>query len=63
MLIVARTDDIIVPLAYSLPLVEKIPVAWLVQIKGGGHGVIPQYPEEFTAVLESFLSITQSFPV
>lgn len=57
-LIVAGTDDIIVPHAYSLPLAEKIPGAWLVQIKGGGHGLMYQYPQQFTAVLETFLSIT-----
>jgi len=57
-LIVAGTDDIIVPHAYFLPLAEKIPGAWLVQIKGGGHGLMYQYPQQFTAVLETFLSIT-----
>jgi pimeloyl-ACP methyl ester carboxylesterase len=55
---VAGTDDIIVPPAYSIPLVEKIPGAWLVQIKGGGHGLMYQYPQQFTAVLETFLSVT-----
>ena len=39
-------------------LAEKIPGAWLVQISGGGHYVMSQYPEQFTAMLETFLSVT-----
>lgn len=57
-LVIVGTDDVIVPPAYSLTLVEKIPGAWLVQIKGGGHGLMYQYPEEFRALLETFLSVT-----
>jgi pimeloyl-ACP methyl ester carboxylesterase len=57
-LVIAGTDDAIVPPMYSLPLAQKIPGAWLVQIKGGGHGLMYQYPHQFTAVLETFLSIT-----
>ena len=57
-LIIVGTDDIVRPPANSIILAEKIPGAWLVQLKGGGHGVMSQYPEEFTAVLESFLSVT-----
>jgi pimeloyl-ACP methyl ester carboxylesterase len=37
-------------------LAERIPGAWLVQIKGGGHGVLWQYPEEFDRVLQTFLT-------
>lgn len=57
-LVIAGTDDAIVPPTYSLPLAQKIPGAWLVQIKGGGHGLMYQYPHQFTAILETFLSIT-----
>jgi hypothetical protein len=29
----------------------KIPGAWLVQIRGGGgHGVMFQYPDQFTSI-------------
>jgi len=54
-LVIVGTDDIIVPPAYSLPLAEKIPGAWLVQIKGGGHGVMYQYPEKFSRIVLTFL--------
>lgn len=57
-LVIVGTDDIVRPPANSLLLAEKIPGAWLVQIKGGGHGVMWQYPQQFTTVLETFLSIT-----
>ena len=57
-LVIVGTDDVIVPPAYSLPLAQKIPGAWLVQIKGGGHGLMYQYPQQFASILETFLSIT-----
>jgi pimeloyl-ACP methyl ester carboxylesterase len=57
-LVIVGTDDIVRPPANSIMLVQKIPGAWLVQIKGGGHGLMFQYPHQFTAVLETFLSVT-----
>jgi pimeloyl-ACP methyl ester carboxylesterase len=54
-LVVTGTDDIVRPPANSIMLAEKIPGAWLIQIRGGGHYVMFQYPEQFTAVLETFL--------
>jgi len=57
-LVITGTEDITSPPANSLMIAQKIPGAWLVQIKGGGHGVMFQYPQQFTAVLETFLSVT-----
>lgn len=57
-LVVTGTDDIVRPPANSIMLAETIPGAWLVQIRGGGHYVMFQYPEQFAAVLETFLSVT-----
>jgi pimeloyl-ACP methyl ester carboxylesterase len=57
-LVITGTEDITSPPVNSLRIAEKIPGAWLVQIRGGGHGVMFQYPEEFTAVLETFLSVS-----
>lgn len=57
-LVITGTDDIVRPPANSIILAEKIPGAWLVQIRGGGHYVMFQYPEQFAAVLETFLSVT-----
>jgi pimeloyl-ACP methyl ester carboxylesterase len=57
-LIITGTEDIAVPAANSIILAQKIPGAWLVQIKGAGHGLMYQYPEEFSSVLLTFLSVT-----
>lgn len=58
-LIITGTEDVAVPSANSLILAEKIPGAWLIQIVSGGHGLMYQYPEKFTAVLDTFLEITE----
>jgi pimeloyl-ACP methyl ester carboxylesterase len=57
-LIITGTEDVAVPAANSLILVQKIPGAWLVQMKGAGHGLMYQYPDEFSSILLTFLSIT-----
>jgi pimeloyl-ACP methyl ester carboxylesterase len=54
-LVITGTEDISVPAANSLIIVEKIPGAWLVQIKGGGHGLMYQYPEKFGKIVIAFL--------
>jgi len=56
-LVVAGTDDTLyVPHVNSLKIVEKVPGAWLVQIKDAGHAVMDQYPEEIGKILNTFLS-------
>lgn len=57
-LVITGTEDVAVPAANSLILAQKIPGAWLVQIKGGGHGLMYQYPDIFNEVLQTFLSTT-----
>jgi pimeloyl-ACP methyl ester carboxylesterase len=57
-LVIVGTDDVIVSPINSLLITERIPGAWLVQIKGGGHGLMYQYPEHFNKVLQTFLSTT-----
>ena len=57
-LVITGTKDVAVPAANSLILAQKIPGSWLVQIKGGGHGLMYQYPFIFSKVLETFLSTT-----
>jgi pimeloyl-ACP methyl ester carboxylesterase len=49
------TDDILTVPANSLFITERIPGAWLVQMQGGGHGLMFQYPEKFSNVLLTFL--------
>jgi pimeloyl-ACP methyl ester carboxylesterase len=58
-LVITGTDDnMYVPPVNSLKIVEKIPGAWLVQIKNAGHAVADQYPEEMGKILNIFLSTT-----
>jgi pimeloyl-ACP methyl ester carboxylesterase len=57
-LVMTGTQDITSPPTNSIVLAEKIPGAWLVQIEGGGHGVMFQYPEKFAKVVETFLTVT-----
>lgn len=57
-LIITGTEDVAVPAANSLILVQKIPTAWLVQIEGAGHGLMYQYPEQFSQIVRTFLENT-----
>ena len=57
-LIVAGTEDITAPTANSAMMAERIPGAWLVQMGGGGHGLIFQYPNEFSEIVETFLAVS-----
>jgi pimeloyl-ACP methyl ester carboxylesterase len=61
-LVITGTDDVVVPSANSLIIAEKIPGAWLVQIKDAGHALMSQYPYKFNKVLQTFLSITTTRP-
>jgi pimeloyl-ACP methyl ester carboxylesterase len=56
-LVITGTDDnYLVPHGNSLILAEKIPGAWLVQIKDAGHAIMVQYPAEVAEILNTFLS-------
>jgi pimeloyl-ACP methyl ester carboxylesterase len=58
-LVITGTDDnFYQPHVNSLRIVEKIPGAWLVQIKDASHAVPDQYPEEIGKILNTFLSTT-----
>jgi pimeloyl-ACP methyl ester carboxylesterase len=57
-LVIVGTNDVLTPPADSLVITEQIPGAWLVQMKGGGHGLMYQYPEKFSSILLIFLSTT-----
>jgi pimeloyl-ACP methyl ester carboxylesterase len=57
-LVIIGTDDVAVPTANSLVIAEKIPGAWLVQIKDAGHAIPSQYPDKINRVLQTFLSVT-----
>jgi pimeloyl-ACP methyl ester carboxylesterase len=54
-LVIVGTEDIWTPAANSLMIAEKIPGAWLVQIRDAGHGLMYQYPDKFSKVISTFL--------
>ncbi|MGH9974280.1 MAG: alpha/beta fold hydrolase [Nitrososphaeraceae archaeon] len=56
--ITGTDDDKYQPYVNSLKIVEKIPGAWLVQIKDAGHAIMNQYPAEISNILNTFLSTT-----
>jgi pimeloyl-ACP methyl ester carboxylesterase len=58
-LVITGTDDTMYsPHVNSLKIAEKIPGAWLVQIKNAGHAAPDQYPDEMGKILNTFLSTT-----
>jgi pimeloyl-ACP methyl ester carboxylesterase len=48
-LVIVGTDDAATPAANSLRMAQLIPGSWFVQIKAGGHGLMYQYPEQFSS--------------
>ena len=57
-LVITGTEDVAVPAANSLIIAQKIPGSWLVQIQGAGHGLMYQYPDKLSKVLQTFLTAT-----
>ena len=62
LVITGTDDDKYQPHVNSLKIVEKIPGAWLVQVKDAGHAVVDQYPEEIGKIVNTFLSTTSTPP-
>jgi pimeloyl-ACP methyl ester carboxylesterase len=58
-LVIVGTDDLFTPAANSLMIVNKIPAAGLVQIRDSGHGLMYQYPDQFSKVVSTFLEIVR----
>ena len=60
-LMITGTEDVGgVPAVDSLILADKIPGAWLVQTQEAGHGLMHQFTEKFTTIIETFLDETQN---
>ena len=54
-LLILGTEDVITPPVNSWMIAQKIPGAWLVQIRDGGHGLMYQYPEKSNRIIMTFL--------
>jgi pimeloyl-ACP methyl ester carboxylesterase len=59
-LVIVGTDDAATPAANSLRMAGLIPASWFVQIKGAGHGLMYQYPEQFSYIVKTFLENTNT---
>ena len=58
LVITGADDNDYMPHGNSLKIAEKIPGAWLVQIKNASHAVVNQYPAEVGKIMNTFLSTT-----
>ena len=54
-LVVTGADDILIPPENSALISKNIKHSWLIQIKGGGHAVMFQYPKGFSSIVHTFL--------
>ncbi len=59
-LVIVGTDDAATPAPNSLTMASLIPGAWYVQINGADHGLMYQYPEQFSGIVEAFLENTNT---
>jgi pimeloyl-ACP methyl ester carboxylesterase len=55
-LIMAGTDDEVVPPGNALTLARQIRASWLVRFRGGGHGMMYQFPTQMAEVVNTFLA-------
>ncbi|GFO83118.1 MAG: alpha/beta hydrolase [Methyloceanibacter sp.] len=55
-LIMAGTDDEVIPPGNALILARGIRASWLVRFRGGGHGMMFQFPTQMGEVVNTFLA-------
>jgi pimeloyl-ACP methyl ester carboxylesterase len=56
-LVLNGAEDVINIPANAFVIGERIPGAWVIQLPGGGHGMMYQYPEQFERIVAFFLDI------
>jgi pimeloyl-ACP methyl ester carboxylesterase len=54
-LLIVGDQDLLAPPANSIMMAQRIPHSWLVIIQGTGHGMMLQVPNEFSAIVRTFL--------
>jgi pimeloyl-ACP methyl ester carboxylesterase len=54
-LLIVGDQDVLLPAANSVMMAQRIPDSWLVIIQGTGHGMMLQVPNEFSAIVQTFL--------
>ncbi len=59
-LVITGTEDISTPYENAPILANAIPGSWLVRFEGAGHGLMYQYPEEFSRIVIDFLELSRA---
>ena len=59
-LVLTGTDDVISVPPNAFVIGGRIPGAWVIQVPGGGHGMIYQFPEQFVEIVTFFLDLGNS---
>ncbi|MGB9169320.1 MAG: alpha/beta hydrolase [Nitrososphaeraceae archaeon] len=59
-LVISGLNDAVISSENSLIIAAKIRGSWLFQINGAGHGLMYQYPEQFTGIVKTFFENTES---
>jgi pimeloyl-ACP methyl ester carboxylesterase len=54
-LVLTGADDVISVPENAFVIGGRIPGAWVIQVPGGGHGMMYQYPEKFERIVTFFL--------
>ena len=54
-LVLNGAEDVISVPANAFVIGERVPGAWVIQVSGGGHGMMYQYPEQFGRIVTFFL--------
>jgi len=54
-LTITGADDVLTPPENAFIIAKRISGSWVVQLEGGGHGVMYQYPERFSRIMLTFL--------
>jgi pimeloyl-ACP methyl ester carboxylesterase len=54
-LLIVGAQDLAAPAANSVMMAQRIPNSWLVIIQGTGHGRMWQVPNEYSAIVQTFL--------
>jgi pimeloyl-ACP methyl ester carboxylesterase len=54
-LLIVGDQDVLLPAANAVMMAQRIPNSWLVIIQGTGHGMAWQVPNEFSAIVQTFL--------
>jgi pimeloyl-ACP methyl ester carboxylesterase len=57
-LVVVGTEDVLTPTENAFIVARGINGSWLVQFKGGGHGLMYQYPDKLAEIVEDFISLS-----